>query len=158
MIKKLLLSFVLLLNVTFADELFNTSNTIVTKGKGVIMVFESSTCPYCELLKKDFKENKEMNTLAKEFNIHFINKEKEEEYIMGEKKRKETTTTLKMAFMAKNTPNIVIFDKHWNRIFQLPGYAHPAQMITFMKFVQGLHSGKYTPDQWQKYLKENGIS
>lgn len=158
MIKNFLLSLALLCNIAIADELFNTSNEIVTQGKGVIIVFESSTCPYCELLKKDFKENKEMNTLAKEFNIHFINKEKEEEYIMGEKKRKETTTTLKMAFMAKNTPNIVIFDKHWNRIFQLPGYAHPGQMIVFMKFVQGLHNGSYKPDEWQKFLKDNGVS
>lgn len=158
MIKKLLLSLFLFCNIAVADELFNTSNEIITKGKGVIIVFESSTCPYCELLRKDFKENKQMNTLAKEFNIHFINKEIEREYLMGEKKRKETTTTLKMAFMAKNTPNIVIFDKHWNRIFQLPGYAHPGQMITFMKFVKGLHEGKYKPDQWQTFLSDNGVS
>ena len=158
MFKKVLLSLFLLFNVTFAQSLFQEANEIVADGKGVIMVFESSTCPYCDLLKKDFKENKQMNTLASEFNIHFINKEVEREYIMGEKKRKETTTTLKMAFMAKNTPNIVIFDKNWNRIFQIPGYAHPGQMITFMKFVKGLHEGTYKPDQWQKFLKENGVS
>lgn len=157
MIKKILLSFLLLVNISFADSLFQEGNEIVTNGKGVIIVFESSTCQYCELLKEDFTKNKEMNSLAKEFNIHFINKEMEQEYIMGEKKRKETTTTLKMAFMAKNTPNIVIFDKHWNRIFQLPGYAHPQQMITFMKFVKGLQDGNYKPDEWQKFLKENGV-
>ncbi len=157
MIKKTLLSFILLISSLFADTLFQEGNEIVTKGKGVIMVFESSTCPYCELLKKDFKQNKEMNALAKEFNIHFINKEIEREYSMGEKKRQETTTTLKMAFMAKNTPNIVIFDKHWNKIFQLPGYAHPGQMITLMKFVKGLHEGKYKPSEWKKFLNDNGV-
>ena len=60
--------------------------------------------------------------------------------------------------MAKTTPNIVMFDKKWNKIFQLPGYAHPAQMITFMKFIDGLHSGDYTAKDWQKYLKDNGVS
>ena len=70
-----------------------------------------------------------MNTLAKEFNIYLINREREQDYIVGETKKAETTTTLRMAFAAKSTPNIVIFDKHWNRIFQLPGYAHPQQMI-----------------------------
>lgn len=158
MIKKALLSIVLLMNIAFADELFQSGNKIITQGKGVIMVFESLSCQYCELLKKDFKEIKEMNTLAKGFNIYFLNKETERDYLVGEKERKETTTTLRMAFLAKNTPNIVIFDKHWNKIFQIPGYAHPAQMITFMKFVKGLEEGKYKPDEWQKFLNENGVS
>lgn len=158
MIKKVLLACLVLCNLTFADDLFQKGNAIVSNGKGVIMVFESKSCPYCDVLKKDFKENKEMNALAKNFNIYMINQDQEQDYIVGEKKKKETTTTLRMAFLAKNTPNIVIFDKHWNRIFQIPGYAHPGQMITFMKFVEGLHEGKYKPNQWQKFLKDNGVS
>lgn len=156
--KKLLLSLLLLINTLWGAELFQTSNELVTQGKGVMFIFESNTCPYCDLLKKDFKENKTMNELAKEFNIYLINRETEKDYIVGEKKKKETTTTLRMAFAAKATPNIVIFDKHWNRIFQIPGYASPSQMITFMNFVKGLHEGKYNTKDWQKYLKENGVS
>lgn len=158
MIKKILLAFLVLAGTTFAQDLFQKGNEIVAQGKGVMFIFESDTCPYCDLLKKDFKENKEMNTLAKEFNIYLIDRENEQDYIVGDKKKKETTTTLRMAFAAKSTPNIVIFDKHWNRIFQVPGYAHPAQMITFMKFVKGLHEGKYDTKDWQKFLKDNGVS
>lgn len=156
--KKILVLLTLLFSTLFAQDLFKTGNEIVADGKGVMVVFESSTCPYCELLKKDFNENKEMQTLAKEFNIHFINIEQENDYIIGEKKKKESTTTLRMGFAAKGTPNILIFDKHWNRIFQIPGYAHPAQMITFMKFVKGLHAGTYDTKDWQKFLKDNGVS
>ena len=47
-----------------------------------------------------------------------------------------------MAFASKATPNIVMFDKKWNKIFQVPGYADPSQMTTFMKFVQGVQSGQ----------------
>lgn len=156
--KKLLLTIFLFTSFLFANEIFKAGNELVANGKGVMFIFESNTCPYCELLKKDFKENEKMNKLAKKFNIYLINKEQETNYLVGEKKKKETTTTLRLAFASKSTPNIIIFDKHWNKIFQIPGYAHPAQMITFMKFVEGLHEGKYDPKDWQKFLKENGVS
>jgi thioredoxin-related protein len=156
--KKSLFLLLFFISTLFANEPFQTSNTLVANGKGVMFIFESNTCPYCDLLKKDFKENEKMKALAKEFNIYLINQENEQEYIVGEKKKKETTTTLRMAFAAKATPNIVIFDKHWNRIFQIPGYASPSQMVTFMNFVKGLHEGKYDTKDWQKYLKENGVS
>lgn len=156
--KKLLLIITLLISSLFADNLLKTDTRLVAEGKGVIFIFESDTCAYCDLLKKDFKENKQMTELGKEFNIYLINNQKELDYVVGKTKKKETTTTLRMAFMAKNTPNIVIFDKNWNRIFQLPGYAHPAQMITFMKFVKGIHAGTYKAKDWKKYLEDNGVS
>lgn len=156
--KKVVLGLFLFISSIFANEIFNDSTNIITDNKGVMIIFESSTCPYCDLLKKDFKENKEMNALAKEFNIHLVNIDQEKDYLVGVKKKKETTTTLRMGFAAKGTPNILIFDKHWNRIFQVPGYAHPAQMITFMKFVKGLHEGKYNTKDWKKFLNDNGVS
>lgn len=156
--KKLLFIVSLLISTLFAEDLLKTETKLVANGKGVIFIFESATCDYCTLLKKDFKENKEMANLGKEFNIYLIDKDKEVDYVVGKTEKKETTTTLRMAFMAKNTPNIVMFDKRWNRIFQLPGYAHPEQMVTFMKFIKGLHEGTYTRKDWQKYLKDNGVS
>ena len=155
--KKILLTFLLLFVSAFSNDLFKNGNELVANGKGVIFIFESDTCPYCDLLKKDFRENKDMNKLAKEFNIYLIDRDKEQNYLVGKTKREETTTTLRMAFSTKNTPTITIFDKKWNRIFQLPGYAHPEQMITFMKFVVGLQNGTYKTNEWQKFLKDNGV-
>ena len=155
--KKVLLTFLFLVGSLFSSELFKSGNELVANGKAVIFIFESNTCQYCDLLKKDFKENKEMNELAKAFNIYLIDRDKEQDFIVGKTKRKETTTTLRMTFSTKNTPTITIFDKNWNRIFQLPGYAHPEQMITFMKFVKGLQDGTYKPDEWKKFLKNNGV-
>jgi thioredoxin-related protein len=156
--KKLLFFFLVFTNLLFASELFNYDNKLVADGKAVMFIFESKTCPYCEILKKDFANNKEMNALAKKFNIYLINQDVENDYIIGATKRKETTTTLRMAFMVKGTPNIIMFDKKWNKIFQLPGYADPSQMITFMKFVQGIQDGKYKSSQWKEFLKDNGVS
>lgn len=155
--KKILLVLSLFMVSVFAD-IYNDETRLIAQGKGVMFIFESKSCPYCELLKKDFKENKEMKELSKGFNVYFINQDKQKDYVVGKTKKKETTTTLRMAFMSKTTPNIVMFDKKWNKIFQLPGYAHPAQMITFMKFIEGLHNGDYSAKDWQKYLKDNGVS
>lgn len=156
--KKSLLVVLFFVTALFSNDMFKAGNELVANGKGVMFIFESDTCPYCTLLKKDFKENKEMNSLAKEFNIYLINREKEQDYIVGKTKKKETTTTLRMTFAAKSTPNILMFDKNWNKIFQIPGYAHPQQMITFMKFVKGLHEGTYETKDWKKFLKDNGVS
>ncbi|QKJ22991.1 thioredoxin fold domain-containing protein [Poseidonibacter lekithochrous] len=155
--KKILLVLSLFMVSVFAD-IYNDETRLIAQGKGVMFIFESKSCPYCELLKKDFKENKEMKEISKGFNIYFINQDNQKDYVVGTTKKQETTTTLRMAFMSKTTPNIVMFDKKWNKIFQLPGYAHPAQMITFMKFIDGLHNGDYTAKDWQKYLKDNGVS
>lgn len=156
--KKLLFIVTLLISSLFAEELLKTETKLVANGKGVMFIFDSKSCAYCDLLKKDFKENKEMAKLGEDFNIYLIDKDIEKDYIVGKTQKKETTTTLRMAFMAKNTPNIVMFDKKWNRIFQLPGYAHPAQMITFMKFIKGIDEGTYKAKDWQTYLKDNGVS
>lgn len=156
--KRFLLALLILSSSLFSSELFQSGNKLVANGKSVMFIFERKSCSYCEVLKRDFHTNKEMNTLAKKFNIYFISQDEEKEYIVGRTKKKETTTTLRLAFLAKETPNIVMFDKDWNKIFQLPGYADPSQMLTFMKFVQGVQNKKYKSSQWQKFLKDNGVS
>jgi len=158
-LKKLFILTFLLFATYSSAALFEEGNKIISKGQGVILIFDSTKCPYCETLKKDLKENKKLNEYAKKFSIYLIPKEEYKEYEMGDKvpAKKVNTTSLAMAFNVKGSPNIIIFDKYWNKIFHLPGYAYPAQMISFLKFVDGLHDGKYKVNDWQKYLKEEGV-
>jgi len=158
-LKKIVLSFVLLSTTLIHASLFQEGNKIVSDGKGVVLIFDSNKCAYCDTLKSDLKQNKTLNEYAKKFNIYLIPKETYKEYEMGDKipAKKVNTTSLAMSFNVKGSPNIIIFDKHWNRIFHIPGYAYPAQMISFFKFVDGLHNGKYDTKDWQKYLKEEGV-
>ncbi len=141
----------------YSQELLKRQTNLVADGKAVMFIFDSKTCSYCEILKKDFKSNKKMNTLAKNFNIYLIDKDAQEDYVVGKAKKKENTTTLRMAFMVQATPSIIMFDKNWNKIFQVPGYASPKQMSTFMTFVLGVQNGKYKLEDWQKYIKESGV-
>lgn len=157
---KKLLTVLLIMTATFLNaSLFQEGNKIVSNGKGVILIFDNKACSLCDILKKDLEKDKKLNILAKKFNIYLIPKEQFKEYEVGDKipAKKMNTTSLAMAFNVKGSPNIIIFDKHWNKIFHVPGYADPKQMISFLKFVDGLHSGKYDTKDWQKYLKEEGV-
>ena len=69
MIKKLLITITLLSSLAFANNVLKTDTRLVAQGKAVMFIFESSSCPYCEVLKKDFKENKEMVLLVENRNI-----------------------------------------------------------------------------------------
>jgi len=157
--QKIFIASILTFTTFLNAELFKEGNKIVSDGNGVMLIFDSKACSYCDILKKDLKENKKLNAFAKKFNIYLIPKEEYKEYEMGDKvpAKKVNTTSLAMAFNVKGSPNIIIFDKHWNKIFHIPGYADPAQMTTFLKFVDGLHNGKYDTKDWQKYLKEEGV-
>jgi len=154
--------FVSILINTFAsaNELLQTSSKLIANGKNVILFFGTKTCPYCEVMKKDFVKDKELNAmLKKNFNIYYIPLDEYKEYEMGDKKlpKKTNTTSLKMGFAVKTTPQIIMFDKAWNKIFQLPGYADPSQLKIFIRFMEGLESGKYTIKDYRKYLKDEGM-
>ena len=102
-------------------------------------------------------ENAELANLAKDFNVYRIDVNENNEYALRGQKNVKDTLALRLALEAKEIPNVVIFDKYWNKIFQLPGYASPAQMSVFMRFVKGLNEGKYKIEQWREYLSQNGI-
>ena len=125
--------------------------------KGVMLIFESKDCEYCERLKLDLEENAELTNLAKDFNVYRIDVNENNEYALRDQKNVKDTLALRLALEAKEIPNVVIFDKYWNKIFQLPGYASPAQMSVFMRFVKGLNEGQYKIEQWREYLSQNGI-
>lgn len=152
-----LLLFIIFSTFLFSGNILKKQSNLVANNKGVIFVFESKTCSYCDLLKKDFYENKELKKISKAFNIYLIDKDKEEEFKVGETNKNETTTTLINAFMVKNSPNIIIFDKNWNKIFQLPGYVTPKQLIVFMSFVKKVNNKKEKIANWRKYLEKHGV-
>ncbi|NOX14522.1 MAG: thioredoxin fold domain-containing protein [Epsilonproteobacteria bacterium] len=160
MIKKLLILVLLSLSFTTlqaSEPILQHTSKLVANGKNVLLLFETKTCAYCELFKKDIKENKILHKLLKDnFNVYSIPLDKYKNYVMGDKNppKKTNTTSLKMGFTVKATPNILIFDKNWNKIIQLPGYADPKEMKIFLNYVI---KGIYKKEDLSKYLKESGL-
>ncbi len=152
---RLLLISLLFITSLFSNDMIINSTDIKINGKPVMLIFSSKTCPYCDVLKKDLVENKELNDLAKGMNIYEIKRDDYKEYTLWGKKT--NLRTLEQTFMIKVTPNVIMFDKAGRKIWQVPGYADPSIMIPYMKFIKGLDDGTYKITQWKSYLQKAGI-
>jgi len=158
--KKIFGIFVLLamfVSSVMASEVVSYSNKLKANGKNVMFILGSKNCPYCEVLKKDINTNEELSSLIKDkMNVYYIPVDEQLNFEIGEKNPpvKTTSLSLKMQFGSRVTPTIVMFDKNWNRIIQLPGYADPKQMKSFLKY---LNTGIYKNKDLGEYLKEEGI-
>ncbi len=139
------------------DSILQHTTKLVANGKNVMLLFETKTCPYCKIFKKDIEQNKALHKLLKEnFNVYSIPLDEYHEYEMGDIKppKKTNTVSLKMGFTVKATPQIIMFDKNWNKIIQLPGYADPSQMIVFINYIV---KGIYKTKGLKEYLQESGM-
>ncbi len=153
-LKTIFIAVVLTLTIQ-ANSMIKNSTDIKKAGKPIMMLFSTKTCAYCDLFKKDLKNHKELNSLAKDFDIYEIKRDEQHSYTMwGEP---TNLKTLEMTFAIKATPNTIIFDKIGRKIWQVPGYANPAIMVPYLKFVKGLDSGKYEITKWREFLKKEGI-
>ncbi len=139
------------------DSILKHTTKLVANGKNVLLLFETKTCPYCKIFKKDIQQNKQLHKLLKEnFNVYSIPLDEYHEYEMGDIKppKKTNTVSLKMGFTVKTTPQIIMFDKNWNKIIQLPGYADPKQMKIFINYIV---KGIYKTKGLKEYLQEAGM-
>jgi len=145
------------ISLSAKDSILQHTTKLVANGKNVMLLFETKTCPYCKIFKKDIEQNKALHKLLKEnFNVYSIPLDEYHEYEMGDinPPKKTNTISLKMGFTVKATPQIVMFDKNWNKIIQLPGYADPSQMIIFINYIV---KGIYKTKGLKEYLQESGM-
>ncbi len=160
MLKKIILVLFVLFfaNILSAnDNILKHTTKLVANGKNVMLLFETKTCPYCKIFEKDIEQNKALHKLLKDnFNVYSIPLDEYHEYEMGDIKppKKTNTISLKMGFAVKATPQIIMFDKNWNKIIQLPGYADPSQMIIFINYIV---KGIYKTKGLKEYLQESGM-
>ncbi len=139
------------------DGLISYSTKLKANGKNVMLIMGSKNCPYCEILKRDIETNEELISLIKgKMNVYYIPIDEQKNFEMGDKEPavKTTSLSLKMQFGSRVTPTMVMFDKNWHKIIQLPGYADPAQMKLFLNY---LNHDIYKSKDLTTYLKEAGI-
>lgn len=151
-----LITSALMMNFAMA-EIISYDNKLKANGKNVLLILGSKNCPYCDTLKKDINNNKELNSLIKnKMNVYYVPVDEQVNVEMGDSNPpvKTTSLSLKMQFGSRVTPTIVMFDKDWNRIIQLPGYATPEQMKVFVKY---LNENIYKTKDLSQYLKEEGV-
>jgi len=152
----ILLSFIFT-SIQAKEPFLRHTNILVANGKNVLLLFEKKTCPYCKKIKNDIKNNKTLYRLLKNnFNVYSIPLDEYHEYRMGDKNplKKTNTTSLKMRFFIKATPQIIMFDKKWNKIIQIPGYVKPDTMKIFVNYIV---KGIYKKEDLKIYLIKMGL-
>jgi len=140
----------------FAETVVKREIEIPLSGKPVMFIFDSKTCPYCEKLEGELNSVTFLNDLAKQFDIYAIARDDHKIYKLFGKD--VSTQELQMSYRVKATPNIILFNKKAEKMFQMPGYIAPLPLSKMMEFVLGVDSGKYKKSDWAKYLYSNNVT
>ena len=138
-----------------AQDMVKHASTIPYTGRPIMLMFDTSTCPYCKKTRKDLVNDPYLYSVAKQFDIYNIPRDKPQPYmVLG---NGTTLQSLVMLYKVKVTPNIVLLTSHGQKIWQIPGYSKPEVLGKIMAFVKGVDTGKYQKAEWREYLQKNGL-
>lgn len=140
----------------FSGDIVKRQTEITMSGKPVMFIFDSKTCPYCEKLEGELNHVTFLNDLARQFDIYAIPRDDHKIYRLFGKD--VSTQELQMSYRVKATPNIVIFNKKAEKMFQMPGYISPLPLSKMLEFTLGVDSGKYQKSAWAKFLYGNNVT
>ncbi|WRD90400.1 thioredoxin fold domain-containing protein [Helicobacter pylori] len=131
------------------EDIFSDNKSISPNDKYMLLVFGRNGCSYCERLKKDLKNVKELHDYVKEhFSTYYVNisYSKEHDFKVGDKDKndekeiKMSTEELAQIYAVQTTPTIVLSDKTGKTIYELPGYMPSTQFLAVLEFIG---DGKY---------------
>ena len=125
---------------------------IATKGKYTILVFDSTTCPYCKKLKNDFEHSKIEKKYLKKMTVYFIHTDENKKYLIPSKNGQLKLKAIDFAIMygfRGLTPYVVITDKNLKAIAIVPGYLPPD---TFVKVLSYVDTKAYKTMSLKEYL------
>jgi thioredoxin-related protein len=154
--KKIVFLFALFATLLMADSIIKRVIEIPMAGKPIMFIFDSKTCPYCEKLEGELNNVTFLNDLAKQFDVYAIPRDDHKIYKLFGKD--VSTQELQMSYHVKATPNVVIFNKKAEKMFQMPGYISPLPLSKMLEFTLGVDSGKYQKSEWAKYLYSNNVT
>jgi thioredoxin-related protein len=154
--KKIAFLFLLFATLLMADSIIKRSTEIPMAGKPIMFIFDSKTCPYCEKLEGELNNVTFLKDLAKQFDVYAIPRDDHKIYKLFGKD--VSTQELQMSYHVKATPNVVIFNKKAEKMFQMPGYISPLPLSKMLEFTLGVDSGKYQKSEWAKYLYSNNVT
>jgi thioredoxin-related protein len=139
-----------------SGDIIKRQINIQMDGRPIMFIFDSKTCPYCEKIEGELNNITFLKEVAQKFDIYAIPRDDHKIYKLFGKD--VSTQELQMSYHVKATPNIVIFNKKAEKMFQTPGYISPMPLSKMLEFVIGVDSGKYKKSEWVKYLYNNNVT
>ncbi|AEA33566.1 thioredoxin family protein [Hippea maritima] len=111
---------------------------IKSNGKPIVLIFDSTTCPYCIKLNKDLSTNALLKDYQNKMKFYFIHIDKDNYYTIKTSKGKlklDTASLARMFGFRGSTPYVVITDANTKIILTIPGYVKPATMAKVLKYI-----------------------
>ena len=112
---------------------------ISSNGKYGVVIFESSTCKYCEQLKDDILGTDELkNRLTDDFSTYSLSIDENKMHLLdhqGEMSQVDTKTLIDI-YGVQATPTLIFTDKQTKSILVVPGYMGPEQFKVTLDFIE----------------------
>jgi glutaredoxin len=72
--KKIFLIFIAIFSFSVADDFYTAFQKAKSENKQLIMILKTQTCPYCHKLAKELNQKFVNETLSKDYNIVFVDR------------------------------------------------------------------------------------
>ena len=120
------------------SNIIQDNSKISSSGKYALIIFESSTCKYCDQLKDDILASDVLkNRLANDFSTYTLSVDANKMHLLdhqGEMSQVDTNT-LKDIYGVQATPTLIFTDKQTQSVFVVPGYMGPKQFEVTLEFM-----------------------
>jgi thioredoxin-related protein len=120
------------------SNIVQDNSKISSNEKYGLIIFESSTCKYCDQLKDDILASDILkNRLANDFSTYTLSIDTNKMHQLdhqGEMSQVDTNT-LKDIYGIQATPTLIFTDKQTQSVFVVPGYMGPKQFEVTLEFM-----------------------
>lgn len=124
---------------------------ISSNGKYGLIIFESSTCKYCDQLKDDILADEDLkNRLTDDFSTYALSIDGNKMHILdhqGEESQVDTKTLIDI-YGVQATPTLIFTDKQTKSILVVPGYMGPKQFKVTLDFIES--------KRWEEINRKTG--
>ena len=121
------------------SDVFKDNAKIEPDGKYMVIIFDSSSCKYCNKLRQDIDGNSDLkNRLTNDYASYSLEATQNKLHkLMHEGQFMDVDTkTLTDIYHITTTPTIIFTDKKAKSIFVVPGYMPPKQFLVTLDFVE----------------------
>ncbi|AFI04240.1 SoxW family protein [Helicobacter cetorum] len=143
------------------EDIFLDTKMITPNNKLMLLIFGRNGCSYCEHLKEDIKNVKELHDyIQTHFNAYYINisYSKLHNFKVGTKNDmkeiKMPTEQLAQIYGVQSTPTIIFSDESGKTIYELPGYMPSTQFLAVLEFIgNGEYKKTKNDKEFTQHLK-----
>ncbi|HBD9039789.1 thioredoxin family protein [Campylobacter jejuni] len=132
-------------------EFFKDNQNIVFSDKPVLIIFSANNCVYCDKLKHEIQNDKEVqNILKNTYNSYYINTSYHK--IHNYDNKKTSTEELSREFNIDATPTLVFFTPKHKTLLIYPGFMSAKRLALTMEILKDEKNQKLNEDELFKTL------